>query len=84
MEWRDIETAPKDGSYVLGYDAVTAAQFNNPNAGICAITWVEADEDNDWEAEWQVQPFVEGLDCVISEVEITHWMPLPSPPESDT
>ena len=81
MTWQPISTAPKDGTQLIGYDRVTAAQFGDPKAGLCLISWVEADEEEGWPAEWKVQPFCEGLDCVISETEVTHWMPLPDPPQ---
>ena len=71
MEWRDIETAPKDGTRVLlwlpdvdrGLPGVEAAQWwgdcwwtnGGPNAGADMAEWSNA----------------------------THWMPLPAPPGSD-
>lgn len=80
-DWRDIITAPKvEGVYYLGFDKETARIHRSVKAGLCVITWCEADEDDEWEADWQVQPFSEGLDCVASEHDLTHWQPLPSPP----
>lgn len=82
MEWQDIETAPKDdGVPLLGYDEVTAALHGKREAGLCIIRWVEADEDDDWDEGWEVMPLAEGLDCVLSETNITKWAPWPEPPK---
>jgi hypothetical protein len=79
--WQPIATAPKvEGEHLLGYDEVTATQHGDPTAGVCVILWMDASEDNFYPAEWQVQPFAEGLDCIESETNITHWMPLPTAP----
>lgn len=80
--WNLIETAPKvDGQFLLGFDAETAKAHGRHEAGLCVIEWLDADDDEDWEAGWQVYPFAEGLDCIVSETALTHWMYLPSPPE---
>lgn len=80
--WQPIATAPKiEFARYIGFDRITAAlNPDDPNAGVCLITWLESDED--YEPGWQVQPFSEGLDCVESETDITHWMLLPPPPTS--
>lgn len=82
--WQPIETAPKvEGEYLLGFDAISAEEYGSRDAGVCVITWMAADEDavaDGYEDEWQVQPFSDGLDCVASETNVTHWMPLPSAP----
>lgn len=84
-EWQPIETAPRfDMARYIGFDKETADLHNDPQAGVCLITWLEADEEDVAEgyvSEWQVQPFSEGMDCIGSETNITHWMPLPSPPK---
>lgn len=66
MQWRPIETAPKDGSYILcmsiGHtlykgvvqEAISMCYFNNE--------WVAFNGDGDFHCP-------------------THWMPLPTPPE---
>lgn len=80
--WQPIDTAPKDGSYIHVYDAASARDFGDPKAGICAAVWVDADEEEiaeGVEPQWQVQPYVEGLDCTY-DFELTHWMPLPAAP----
>ena len=81
VEWQPIETAPKNGKLLIGYDEISAAAFNDRSAGLCLITWLDDDDDEGWPAEWQVQPFCEGMDCVESEVNLTHWRHLPTPPK---
>lgn len=83
--WKPIDTAPKvPFEYLLGYDEITALDHENPQAGVCIISWMpheEADEEfPEEDAHWLVQPISEGLDCVTSDTNVTHWMPLPSPP----
>lgn len=80
--WQPIETVERrDLAQYIGFDAMSAEAHGDPQAGVCLITWIEADEDDDEPSGWQVQPFADGLDCIASDTRITHWMPLPSPPE---
>jgi len=68
-EWQPIETAPKDGSLIIGWsddftDPVRATwtclhQWDDPKD---VFGWVEV--DGDWS----------------TSVKMTHWMPLPKPP----
>lgn len=77
--WQPIKTAPKrEGEYLLGFCEETADAHGRRDAGVCVICWIEEDEDGP--AEWQVQPFSEGLDCITEFTTVTHWMPLPKPP----
>jgi hypothetical protein len=73
-DWQPIETAPKDGTFVLvgawcdvGFDKedlefVQTVAFCNPHV---ENDWLCANDEHD------VQPLP------------THWMPLPTPPETD-
>lgn len=76
MKWEPIETAPKDGTWVLLW-------FPHRNLAIGGC-WDWAGE-GDWEMgiqdwqEWRTDD-----DVVIQEepgLEPTHWMPLPEPPK---
>lgn len=79
-EWQPIETAPKvEDVYYLGFDEISALATGRRADGLCLIRWL--DEDEDWPDEWEVQPFCEGLNVIMSETRVTHWMPLPAPPE---
>lgn len=70
-EWMPIESAPRDGSFVLLYPGrelrVSMGNY-----------YTSEDEDPEFSNIWQ---------CMDSDAEPswctpTHWMPLPSPPES--
>ena len=67
-EWQPIETAPKDGTWIL------AGEFGNPDfvGDYYAASW-SGDEDGCWCANCG--------QYVTQEPEPTHWMPLPAPPE---
>jgi len=70
MEWKPIETAPKDGTDIL----------------VCVTHNLSADEWEtmqwvDWQVpgmEWPV--FTDRIDIPFQP---THWMPLPAPPKQD-
>lgn len=68
LVWQPIETAPKDGTWVLGWkpsryveNCIETYQWRYPGFGEPPF-WVNAADSNDWSS----QP--------------THWMPLPDPP----
>ena len=67
-EWRDIATAPKDGTHILGFngDAMAAIYFHRN------------DPDMVVEGEWDLSE--PGEHPTEDRWEPTHWMPLPSPP----
>lgn len=70
--WQDVETAPKDGTYILVFcpDAAEITRIM-----ICAFEMTaHPDDAGDWyelNADTRPSPL---------DVEITHWMPLPEPP----
>jgi len=89
MEWKPIETAPKDGTEVLAYSEPGCT-------GVMLVRWIAlVDFLTDYEIEdlslngmddatletedWFMADFLQGTrlspDCYP-----THWMPLPSPP----
>lgn len=82
-EWRTIDSAPKDGSEFLAYDATTGKQ------DVCYIRrengWVEAVQcDGEYgphDGEFAGDLIVDG-ERLWSK--ITHWMPLPEPPKDQT
>ena len=65
--WLPIETAPKDGTEFLGYRHGRMATSHCVPRDDCEM-WVFGNESGAYECWPQVRP--------------THWMPLPSPPES--
>lgn len=68
-QWQPIETAPKDGTWVLLLWPMTRT-----NVMVSGKYYISA---RDFEEMWLSQPSVE------STHEPTHWMPLPSPPTQD-
>jgi len=66
-EWQPIETAPKDGSKILGFDPSLL--------GIVIAQW-------DGALGWYVDKCSQdglGFECMP----LTHWMPLPNPPKGE-
>lgn len=81
-EWQPIESAPKDGSYMLLYFPEGARSLREDYD---AQDWSEYEPammlgfwsgDNYPENEW-THDFYEGISFYG---EPTHWMPLPTPP----
>lgn len=64
-EWRDIETAPKDGTVFLGYKR---GQFRE-------CYKVPRDDCDMW-----CFGGTSGADDLFPNIKPTHWMPLPKPP----
>jgi hypothetical protein len=65
-DWQPIDTAPKDGTEVLGYS-------DERDPKIELIRYLGADfVDGDLICKW--------LDRDEAEFPATHWMPLPKPP----
>ena len=69
--WRPIETAPKDGTAILGYVPIIPGPGDSdatPNGDLIVIWW-------------------EARGCWTDDRDLpalcrpTHWMPLPEPPE---
>jgi hypothetical protein len=70
LEWRPIETAPRDGSLVLftaGYHRLLC----DPSGWICIGCWLR-----DMHGEGSGFHHAAG----IYKIYPTHWMPLPGPP----
>ena len=78
MEWRPIETAPKDGAIVLGYYAGTVSamcwhtsKYYKHGGFGCADNWAV-------HGPGLLAYTFEGQPMVFKP---THWMPRPEPPE---
>lgn len=67
MTWQPIETAPKDGTKILGYDD-----------GDILVMVFETDQDGagGWYIELSERAYTD-----VPEWTPTHWMPLPEPPK---
>ena len=80
-EWQPIETAPKDGSYVLVFIPESIQSTAAPKPLIEMARWVTESWDH-WEPDGRDKMFRVSEDCSHwSNYEpATHWMPLPDPP----
>lgn len=74
MTWQPIETAPRDDVPVLVYDSddgvIFVAQWNQAVANLYA----NQREDYGWRSVACSSSFYTGI-------KVTHWMPLPAPPQ---
>ncbi len=85
-EWQPIDTAPKDGTKILGWAADEEDGWE-----IMVVSWAEAQHDPESEfaehdAGWNGRILYPGHlsnddDPCPPTFTITHWMPLPEPPK---
>lgn len=73
MEWQPIETAPKDGTYIL---AIVAG--NHPSTGLPYVPDVVLFRDGFWLVSDGYQDEYDDENW-----KPTHWMPIPPPPGDD-
>jgi len=83
--WQPIDTAPKDGTWVIlcggtadDESAATAADLKRP----VVAQWSTWRNGQTWQGRWQFCWFEGGYDGKYSDP--THWQPLPAPPNSPT
>ena len=87
-KWQKIETAPKDGSEILGWREDCDCMIVRYTALTEFLTDREMensdyDEDTLHDLCWFYADFVYG-GRLEGDLIPTHWMPLPSPPEDMT
>lgn len=76
MEWQPIETAPRDGTHILGY-GLWAGEINGPDDTPTHAVIYHWHGGGDYEGfDWSVH----GTDAYAAWMKPTHWMPLPDPP----
>ena len=89
-EWQPIETAPRDGTLILGWTDV-GVDYDGKGPRLLLIRWRQS-EYEDWITERPDENTVVKRRRIhdtsgwISEadeysVKPTHWMPLPDPPK---
>lgn len=76
MKWQTMETAPKDGTRIL----VHSNEFYH-DSEMAVVYWKELKTYHGIYGNWEVTCF--GGHDAESEVEPTHWMPLPEPPDTE-
>ena len=72
-DWQPIETAPKDGTWILGL---------NDRGNCSVIMWSTNALRRDEVGEGWIIPFSTGEISPFWEERVTHWMPLPAPPDT--
>ena len=76
-DWRDIDTAPKDGTHILAYRLPLGIRFTNLTNPPTVVHWFD-------------DPCAPGFYTSVNSIEPehsfdpTHWMPLPDPPKMES
>jgi hypothetical protein len=68
-EWQPIETAPRDGTHVLGYE----------DGEMTVIHWSDHPPTSSYKGGYW-----NNIYCNDGEWWPTHWMPLPPPPTTES
>lgn len=81
QRWRTIETAPKDGTAILGYGRHIRSPPDAQRGVMPGDHWWGIMLWDIW--HWEVTPtWVFAKDGAIVWSDPTHWMPLPEPPDA--
>jgi hypothetical protein len=75
MEWRPIETAPRDGTELLGFWRYLDANGRSYCEGMRVISW-----DESWQGWHDDEDETHTYGAATNTGLYTHWMPLPPPP----
>jgi hypothetical protein len=76
MTWQPIETAPKDGRYILAIVAENDSRFLTHHKGRCFVIRHEGTTTSGFDMGWAIYPGFGGADDRF----FSHWQPLPAPP----
>ena len=76
--WQPIETAPKDGTWVLVFGNVCDESWREISVAVAQYTNELNGGTTEW--HWQFAWYDGGYYGIVDDV--THWMPLPEPPQS--
>ena len=74
MSWQPIETAPKDGTWILVFEPSRYPPHHH------VVQWGPP-EWGDWPDTWVTMALGPNPDTYDAE-DATHWMPLPEPPSA--
>lgn len=80
MKWQPIETAPKDGTKILGSSKYGGA-WEKYGRYCAVIMWGKQQPDS--ECFYWIDAEHDFCESPSSYMGMTHWMPLPEPPKSD-
>ena len=75
-QWQPIETAPKDGTRIMLWEQYSDVPF--VGWWMAGGHWTVSHEHVDAKGGWEGAIVVDRIEQKF----ITHWMPLPTPPES--
>lgn len=82
-EWQPIETAPRDGTEIIG---IFSNDYGDQPKPTVYGPWTIAFRNGAWWASWDDASVIEaegywGCDFKGAPIDPTHWMPLPEPPK---
>lgn len=76
--WRTMETAPRDGTFILAVVAPNTTRFLEHHVGRVFVIRHQGKTTRDYDLGWSVYPGYGGeIDATFS-----HWRPLPAPPSA--
>lgn len=76
--WRPIETAPKDGRYIIAIVAPNDTRHLGHQAGRMFVVRHEGKTVSGYDMGWAVYPGFGGS----HDSNFSYWMPLPAPPQA--
>ena len=84
-EWQPIETAPKDGTEVIGCHSQDWSEIGMKP--IIYGPWTMAFDAGQWRSSWDRVRVINymgdfGTEYAELDIQPTHWMPLPEPPKA--
>ncbi|EQB03874.1 hypothetical protein [Sphingobium sp. HDIP04] len=77
--WRSMDSAPRDGRYILAIVAPNRGRHLEHQAGRMFAIRHEGKTVSDYDLGWAVYPGFGGA----SDHDFTHWMPIPSAPSGE-
>jgi len=78
-EWQPIETAPKDGTYIILYQPKTLTTYDVIKIG----AWVNGLYKDETKKGWLVSFYCDDYcDNYGLFIKPTHWMPIPKKPKT--
>jgi hypothetical protein len=81
-EWQPIETAPRDGTEIIG---IFHRQYDEDSPPTTYGPWTVAWDGRKWRSSWDGSEVVEyqddfGIQYKGPDIAPTHWAPMPLPP----